>query len=129
MNELEAVIAKMDFEYFGTSQHKIEPAAFFDSDNALLLDVRAQEEIETIRLPLKHHVPVLEIPTDQVPARIDEIPKDKLIGVFCSSGVRCSVIFAYLRSQGYENVKILPGGYGPLIEALMPGKVYKKIKG
>jgi rhodanese-related sulfurtransferase len=127
MNELEAVIAKMDFQFFGTSQHKMEPSVFFDSDNAVLLDVRAQEEQETIRLPLKYHLPVLEIPTDQVPARVDEIPRDKLIGVFCSSGVRCTVIFTYLKSKGYENVKILPGGYGPLFEALMPGKVYKKV--
>jgi rhodanese-related sulfurtransferase len=129
MNDLDAVIAKMDFEYFGTGQHKIDPAAFFDCDNAVLLDVRAQEELDTIRLPLKHHLPVLEIPTNQVPARIGEIPKDKLIGVFCSSGVRCTVIFTYLKSKGYPNVKILPHGYVPLIEALMPGKIHKKIKG
>jgi rhodanese-related sulfurtransferase len=127
MNELEAVIAQMDFRYFGTSQHKMEPAAFLEKDNAVLLDVRAQEEVDTIRFPLKHHLPVLEIPTDQVPVRVDEIPRDKLIGVFCSSGVRCSVIFAYLKSKGYEDVKILPGGYGPLLEALMPGKIFKKV--
>lgn len=129
MNELEAVIATMDFQYFGTSQHKMEPEDFLARDNTLLLDIRAQEELETVRFPLKHHMPVLEIPTDQVPARVDEIPKDKLIGVFCSSGVRCTVIFAYLRSKGYDNVKILPGGYAPLLEALKPGKIYKKING
>jgi len=29
MNELEKVISKMDFQYFGTGQHKISPEDFF----------------------------------------------------------------------------------------------------
>jgi len=76
---------------------------------------------------MKHHCIVLEIPTDEVPVRINEIPKDKTIGVFCSSGVRSVIIFAYLKSKGFEKVKILPGGYHDITEAIKPGKVYKHI--
>jgi len=126
MNELENVIKKMDFQYFGRGQHKIEPDEFLSKENAVLLDVRAKEEMETIKFLMLHHTSVLEIPTHEVPNRINEIPKDKLIGVFCSSGVRAVVIFTYLLSKGYENVKILTGGYQPLIAGLMPGKIYKK---
>jgi len=127
MNELENVIKKMDFQYFGTGQHKIEPDVFFSKENTVLLDVRAKEEMETVKFSLLHHTKVIEIPTDEVPDRINEIPKDKLIGVFCSSGVRAVVIFTYLLSRGYENVKILTGGYEPIIAGLKPGKLYKKI--
>ncbi|NCD33503.1 MAG: rhodanese-like domain-containing protein [Spartobacteria bacterium] len=129
MNEFEKVICAMDFNYFGTSQHKMEVDAFLKAERPLLLDVRAKEELETVRLPLKYMCDVLEIPTDEVPARLDEIPRDRLIGVFCSSGVRCVIIFAYLKSKGFDQVKVLPGGYAPMMDALKPGRIYKKING
>lgn len=127
MNEIEQVISKMDFQYFGTGQHKIEADAFLQKEDAVFLDVRAIEEVKTVKLSLSHHCKVIEIPTNEIPARINEIPKDKFIGVFCSAGVRATVIFAYLKSKGFENVKIIPGGYAPLMEAIKPGKLYKKI--
>lgn len=129
MNELEKSISKMDFTYFGTGQHKIDAQSFLNQKDGVLLDVRAVEEIETVKLTLNHHCQVLEIPTNEVPSRLNEIPLDKVIGVFCSSGVRCVIIFAYLKSKGYEKVHILEGGYGGLMPALMPGKIYKKIQG
>ena len=129
MNDFENAIAKMDFEFFGTGQHKIDVESFLHQKNAVLLDVRAPEEYNTLKLNLSHFCQVLEIPTHKVPSRINEIPKDKMIGVFCSSGVRCVIIFAYLKSKGFENVKILPGGYNNLTEAIKPGKIFKKING
>ena len=129
MNKLELVISKMDFQFFGTGQHKIEAEAFLAQENILLLDVRATEEIETIKLNLQHHCEILEIPTTEVPNRINEIPHDKKIGVFCSAGVRAVIIYTYLKSEGYENVKVIQGGYAPLMAALLPGKIYKKING
>lgn len=127
MNDLEKVIAEMDFRYFGTGQHKVEPEAFLATENSIFLDVRAKEEIETLKISLSHHCKVLEIPTNEIPNRLNEIPKNKLIGVFCSAGVRAAIIFTYLKSKGYEKVKIIPGGYPPLFQALMPGKIYKKL--
>lgn len=127
MNELERTIQTMDFEYFATGQHKVEPEAFLKTENAVLLDVRSKEEMETVQFHLKHHVEMLEIPAHHVPSRIDEIPKNKPIGVFCSSGIRCVMIFLYLQSKGFEHVKILEGGYTKLFPALMPGKIYKHL--
>jgi rhodanese-related sulfurtransferase len=128
MNELEKVISEMDFQYFGTGQHKMDAEVFLSAGNTVFLDVRATEEVETVKLNLSHFCEVLAIPTDEVPARINEIPKDKTIGVFCSAGVRAVIIFTYLRSKGYQDVKIILGGYPPLMEAIMPGKLYKKLK-
>lgn len=127
MNDLEKIISKMDLDYFGTGQHKMEAEAFLAAKNIVLLDVRAKEEQETIKLSLSHYCTVLEIPTNEIPLKLDEIPKDKTIGVFCSAGVRAVIIFAYLKSKGYMDVKIIPGGYPPLMEAVMPGKLHKKL--
>ncbi|MFA6871507.1 MAG: rhodanese-like domain-containing protein [Bacteroidaceae bacterium] len=127
MNELEEEISKMDFQYFGTGEHKMDAENFLSASNTVFLDVRAKEEQETVKLTLAHHCQVLEIPTNEVPKRINEIPKDKTIGVFCSAGVRATIIFVYLKSKGYENVKIILGGYPPLMAAVMPGKLYKKL--
>jgi len=127
MNDFEKIINNMDFSFFATGQHKIEPEEFLKNKEAVFLDVRAQEEMDTIQFHLKLHLPVLEIPLHEIPQRIDEIPKDKMIGVFCSSGVRCVIAFAYLKSKGYQQVKILEGGYNNLVVNLLPGKIYKHI--
>jgi rhodanese-related sulfurtransferase len=128
MNDFERVIEEMDFNFFATAQHKIEPDVFLKSKEAVFLDVRALEEIKTVQFPLKLHMPVLEIPLQEIPKRINEIPKDKLIGIFCSSGVRCVIAFAYLKAKGYKQVKILEGGYNNLMANLLPGKIYKHIQ-
>ena len=127
MNEVEKIISKMDFKYFGTGQHKMEVEDFLAVENAVFLDVRAKEEQETMKISLSHYCTVLEIPIHEVPKRINEIPKDKTVGIFCSAVVRAAIIFVYLKSKGYTDVKIIPGGYPPLFAAVMPGKLYKKI--
>lgn len=127
MTEFEKIISSMDFNFFATSKHKIDAATFLASQDAILLDVRANEETSTIKLSLKHHLPVIEIPFNELPLNIDQLPKDKFIGVFCSSGVRSAITFAYIKSKGFENVKMIEGGYPQLIEAIMPGKIYKHL--
>ena len=101
---------------------------FRSREKAVLLDVRAKEEVETVKLQLKHHLTVLEMPFHELPSRISELPKDKFIGVFCSSGVRSAIAFAYLKSIGYENTKIIEGGYFEFMEAILPGKLFKHLK-
>ncbi|PKQ63037.1 sulfurtransferase [Labilibaculum filiforme] len=127
MNDLEKVIGEMDFQYFGNGEHKMEVEQFLSAENTVFLDVRAKEEQETVKLTLSHHCKVIEIPTNEIPTRINEIPKDKTIGIFCSAGVRATIIFVYLKSKGYKDVKIILGGYPPLMAAVMPGKLYKTL--
>jgi rhodanese-related sulfurtransferase len=117
----------MYFNFFANGKNKIDAATFLASQDAILLDVRANEETSTIKLSLKHHLPVIEIPFNELPLNIDQLPKDKFIGVFCSSGVRSAITFAYIKSKGFENVKMIEGGYPQLIEAIMPGKIYKHL--
>lgn len=128
MIEFEEVIEKMDFNFFATGQHKIDPEVFLNTKDAIFLDVRSNVEFETIQFHLTHHVKSLEIPVHEIPSRIQEIPKDKCIGVFCSSGIRCTIVFLYLQSKGYTHVKILEGGYTSFMPYLMPGKILNHIK-
>jgi len=129
MSEIENVMRSLTFEFFGGGKHKIKPSEFLAKDNALFLDVRSKEEANTLSFELlQHKIPVLNIPINEVPDRLEEIPKDRFIGVFCSSSVRSSIVYIYLRSKGYDNVLILEGGYNSIAEEFKPGKLLKTIK-
>jgi len=127
---MEQVLRNLTLDYFGNGKHKISPDKFFDIENALLLDVRSKEESDSIFIKLEHHTNVesLNIPINEIPERIDEIPKTKSIGVFCPANVRSSIVYAYLLSKGFPDVRIVEGGYLALTEALKPGQILKVIK-
>ncbi|SMC20370.1 Rhodanese-related sulfurtransferase [Desulfacinum hydrothermale DSM 13146] len=127
---MEKVLKGFTLDYFGSGKHKITPEKFFDMEEVVLLDVRSREESDSISIKLGHHsnVTSLNIPINEIPDRIAEIPKTKLIGVFCPAQVRSSIVYAYLLSEGFPEVRIIEGGYSALTEALKPGKVLKAIK-
>jgi len=79
---------------------------------------------------LKHHsnLECKNIPINEVPDRIHEIPQDRSVGVFCSGITRSAIVYAYLLSKGFRDVRILESGYSTLTEALKPGKVLKIIQ-
>ena len=57
------------------------------------------------------HIPgVTLIPLDDVPNRLNEIPKDKPVIVTCRSGNRSGQVTDFLRQQGYTNVHNMTGG-------------------
>jgi rhodanese-related sulfurtransferase len=125
-NAFERWISELDFEYWSTGQHKLDPPVFFEKwarGEAVLLDVRAPEEREFMAFPF-----ALAIPVNELPTRLNEIPRDKLVATFCSGGDRSNVAFAYLHAHGFENVRIISGGYPNIIPEVMPGKVRKLIQ-
>ncbi|MBN1302627.1 MAG: rhodanese-like domain-containing protein [Melioribacteraceae bacterium] len=117
----------MNFDFFGDGKHKITPAELLNNDNGLFLDVRSKEEFDTFSFSLKHHIQSKHIPIDEIPERVSEIPKDKLVGIFCPASIRASMVFMYLYIAGYSKIKIVEGGCSALTDELKPGKVYKKI--
>lgn len=127
MNELEKIIKSMDFNFFGKGEHKIDIESFLKKKNSVLLDVRSIEETSTVKLILKNYLLVYEIPFNELPNELDRLPKEKFIGVFCSGGVRSAIAFAYLKSKGFANLKMIEGGYTKFMEAIMPGKIFKHI--
>jgi rhodanese-related sulfurtransferase len=128
MNELERVIKSMNFDFFGKGEHKIDIDSFLKKEDSVLLDVRSIEETSTVKLVLKNYLPVHEIPLCELPNELNQLPADKFIGIFCSSGVRSAIAFAYLKSKGFANVRMIEGGYMQFMEAVMPGKVFKHLK-
>lgn len=127
---MEQILKKFTLEFFGTGKHKISPEKFFETERGFLLDVRSKEEARSLAVRLDYHpnVECRNIPIDELPNRLDEIPHDAPIAVFCSGTARATIGYVYLLSKSYSNVRIIVGGYSTLIEALMPGKVFKALQ-
>lgn len=77
----------------------LDPKAFF------LLDVREPSEFES-----NHISGATLIPLGALRTRLNEIPKDKTIIVYCRSGARSARGAALLKDNGYTNVLNLTGG-------------------
>ena len=74
-------------------------------DDFVLLDIRSAGELAQGMLPNAEHLPM-----HLIPIRINELPKDKAVILYCHSGARSYHACAYLAQQGYENVVNLRGG-------------------
>jgi rhodanese-related sulfurtransferase len=80
-----------------------------------VLDVRAPEEFVT------GHVPgAVNIPHDQVAARLAEVPKDKEVVLYCRSGRRAGMAAEVLAANGYTRLKHLEGDMPAWIEKGRP---------
>lgn len=74
-----------------------------DTD-AVLLDVREQQEWDRGHSPLATLLPMSELQ-----ARIDEIPDDRRLFVVCRSGQRSGQVAAALTGVGYDAVNVSGG--------------------
>lgn len=81
-----------------------------------LLDTRTKEEYEQGHLSNALHIPI-----DELRERINEIPKDKLLYIYCQSGLRSYLACRILLQKGYR-CKNITGGYG-LYENIEKNKV------
>jgi len=70
--------------------------------NVFIIDARTPEEIEELGI-FKNTV---NIPLDEIPQRMNDIPKDKKIFVHCSTGARADLAYRVLVENGYD-VKFL----------------------
>ena len=53
----------------------------------------------------------INIPVDNLRNRINEIPKDKNVIIFCKEGLRGYIAYKILKQKGFKNIKNLSGGY------------------
>ncbi|MSU87118.1 CoA-disulfide reductase [Streptococcus dysgalactiae] len=74
-------------------------------ENAYFLDVREAFELATGTIEKSH-----QIPLNQLRNRLDELPKDHMIYIFCQVGQRGYNAARLLRQAGFD-VKNLDGGY------------------
>ncbi|MBT7618673.1 MAG: FAD-dependent oxidoreductase, partial [Calditrichaeota bacterium] len=88
----------------------ISPNDFYDlPDDAVILDVRKPEEIEAVVVQKGNHRYV-EIPIEELRARINEVPKKCFAAIICEMGSRSWDAALILRRAGWSDVGILAGG-------------------
>lgn len=76
------------------------------SADLFLLDVRTPAEHTDGSVP-----GAINIPVDDLRSRLDEVPRDKKIVVFCQVGQRAYFAERILRQNGFGNVANLSGGF------------------
>ena len=77
------------------------------SPRPFLLDVREPMEWNTMNLA---HIGAVLVPMREVPGRLDEIPRDRPVVVYCHTGVRSLEVAKLLSAEGYGDVRNLDGG-------------------
>jgi rhodanese-related sulfurtransferase len=75
-----------------------------ENGTAVLIDIRFREEFESWNLPFSKNIPLNELPN-----RLNELPKDKLIITACPHNDRSNMARIYLTMKGY-NSKYLSDG-------------------
>jgi rhodanese-related sulfurtransferase len=126
MDKFDELLRGFDLDFCGNGKHKIsfEKAMELKKENkALFLDVRTKEEIECVDFQFAKSIPMNEIPD-----RMEEIPKDKTIAIFCSSSTRATIVYSYLQLAGYEGARILSNSLVDITGFLKPGYVLKNIE-
>jgi molybdopterin/thiamine biosynthesis adenylyltransferase/rhodanese-related sulfurtransferase len=105
--------ALIDYDYFCGIKTQIMKAVSVQELKDLL-DQKADIQLIDVREPFENEICTLNgilIPMNEVPARIDEISKDKQVVIHCRSGKRSGNIVEFLEQQyGYENLYNLTGG-------------------
>jgi rhodanese-related sulfurtransferase len=85
-----------------------ELADWLSDDNRadpMLLDVREPWEFQLCNIAGSRHIPM-----GVVPARLDELERDRDIVVICHHGGRSAQVAIFLERQGFANVINLSGG-------------------
>ena len=73
--------------------------------DALLIDVREDWEVDDYAIPGARVIPLGELR-----GRLGELDKGKEIIIFCAAGVRAHTAAQMLRNNGFDHVKVYPGG-------------------
>lgn len=68
-----------------------------ENGTAVLIDIRFREEFEAWNLPFSKNIPLNELPN-----RLNELPKDKLIITACPHNDRSNIARMYLNMKGYD---------------------------
>lgn len=81
-----------------------EMLALVEENKALLLDIRFKEEFQAWNMSFSKNIPLNELPN-----RLNELPKDKLIITACPHNDRANIARIYLKTKGF-NVRYLNDG-------------------
>ncbi len=101
----------------GPSVNTVEATQLINRQDALLLDVREQNEYAQA-----HILNARGVPLSQLESRLADYEKfkEKPIIVYCASGNRSSTAATLLRKRGFTNVVNLTGGFTAWQQAGLP---------
>ena len=105
----------LDFDYAERRDMKIgskELVKLLQEKTAVLVDIRFKEEHAVWRMGFGLHIPLNELPK-----RLKELDRTKLIVTACPHKDRSALAMAYLKTQGFD-VKYLEDGLLGLAELL-----------
>jgi rhodanese-related sulfurtransferase len=123
MKALDQIVAEMDFDFLGSGEHTMSVEGMrkvLNNDHFVFLDIRTDQEQAYVTFPFATHIPLHELP-----ARLEELPKDKFIVTFCTSVFRGAVAYTLLRAHGFEEVKGLAASMEELVKIFKPGPLAK----
>ncbi len=110
-------------EFLAANRYKLSAAEALERSEAVLLDVRSadEEDCMSIAEDLAHYPEIgyLHVPMNELPDRLDELPTDRKILVFCRTTNRSAMVYAFLRTQGFDRVRLVEGGYVALVKLLV----------
>jgi len=109
----------LDFDYAERRDMKINSKdlmKLLQEKKAVLVDIRFKEEHTAWRMGFG-----LQIPLNELPKRLKELDRSKLIVTACPHKDRSALAMAYLKTQGFD-VKYLEDGLLGLIELLRGDK-------
>lgn len=75
-------------------------------EDLMLLDVRSPDEHAAGTLPGSTLIPL-----GAVRSRLNEIPRDKRVVIYCKTSLRAWEAYTILSGAGYSNIEILDGGF------------------
>lgn len=81
----------------------------------VIVDVREPEELAQAAVPGAIHIPL-----GHLPARLDDLPRDKQLLLFCRSGNRSSFATDYALRNGFPSAVNVAGGILAWSEAGLP---------
>lgn len=84
-----------------------EARPLVEAASVAIIDVRTAQELMSGRIPGAVHVPM-----EEVEGRMDEIPRDRDVLIYCAGGGRSAAICEALAQRGWERLLNLDGGIG-----------------
>lgn len=84
------------------SVEEFRQAVMGELPDTFVIDARTKEEVEQLGI----FTNTVNIPLDEIPKRMNELPKDKQIFVHCSTGARADLAYRELIENGFD-VKFL----------------------
>ncbi|MCX8085082.1 MAG: hypothetical protein N3C60_09200 [Calditerrivibrio sp.] len=110
-------IRSLSMSSIGAQRFNIEQLIeSMNKGEAILLDIRYGFELDVWEMKIAKHIPLNELPD-----RLNELPKDKIIVCACPLEARSNIACQYLSMKGY-NAKYLLGGLLGLAERLKGGQ-------